>query len=494
MEERVLGTETEYACLPVGSAVRLPQDSEEQLLGFLKKLASLLPAALAQLRWPRAGEYLGNGGRFYIDRGGHPEYATPECRTVRDLVVYERAGDLLLQTLVETARQLADPESAGAKLHVFKNNVDFWGHSYGAHENYLVTPKVMAQLPRLLPFLVTRQLLAGAGRVAGDGVDGYPFRISQRAEFIDRVASDRTSQVRGLLCTRKRDLVRPGQNQRLHLILGDANLSDYALYLKIGTTILVLKMLEEDHLQDIPGLQDPVAALHQISRQPSATVTWETGGRPATAWEIQSLYLERAQRYFSSRQPTPEEAATLAKWEKTLVGLRQLKYYAASGRLEDDPAELRHRLDWLLKLWLLQRAQQQHGFTWSDRRNFILDLTYHDLDPNAGLFLRSRQLGLVEEQLPEEECQRALREPPADTRAWLRGRIIQEAPSYNIRVQVDNWSRLSLLAGDLQRAHAFDRTRRLLHKLQLRLDDPLSPAQDLWPEVEAFWQQWRPSA
>lgn len=489
METRVLGTETEYACLPVGGTAVLPRESPEKLLASLKQLAGLLQAALVHLDWPRAGEYLGNGGRFYLDRGGHPEYATPECRRVQEVVLYERAGDFLVQQLVETARQLAAPTSPGARLHVFKNNVDSWGNTYGAHENYLVAPKVLAQLQRLLPFLVTRQIFAGAGRVLGPQPDGYPFQLSQRAAFIDRVASDRTSQVRGLINTRKRDLVQRGQNQRLHLILGDANLADYALELKLGTTALVLRLLEEDQLHDLPALQDPVVALHQISRQPTALLAREGSPGPTTALALQSRYLERAQQYFSSRTASAEEAAILDRWAETLAGLKQLKYEAARGRLEEDPAGLRWRLDWLHKLWLLNRAQERHGFDWTDRRNAVLDLTYHDLDPDHGLCRRSQQLGLVACQAAPE-ISRAQQEPPADTRAWLRGRLIQEAQGRPVKVQVENWGKINLMAADPRRPHAFDRTRRLLSKLQLRLDDPLSPAAELWPEVKAFWQQW----
>lgn len=490
MQERIFGTESEYALLFHTEGQKgLAGLGDEAFLEHLKGVTPLLLQALAAQGQPLAGEFLGNGGRFYIDHGGHPEYATPECRSLRDLVVHEKAGDRLAQTLVESARTFLAQSGRSECLHLFKNNVDAFGNSYGAHENYLVTPAVMPRIPAILPFFVTRQIFAGAGKVCRDASGEAPYRVSQRADFLDRVFSDRTSRVRGIINTRKREIPKYGQNLRLHLIFGDANLSEYALRLKFGTTALVLRLLEEGALDDFPALPHPVQAVKRISARLDAPLGLEGRSGNYTALDIQRLFLEKARQFFSSRRPQPDERKTLALWEATLEGLAGLAVSWTAGVLEDDPADLRRRLDWLLKLWLLNRAQQKHGFGWGDPRSRLLDMKYHDLDPETGLFARCLKLGLTDRLVDDAEVLRAQKEPPRDTRACLRAQIIRCARGKAVEVHVEDWEKINLTTDWQARRniHFFEGTRKLANRLKIRLEDPFqAEAPEILESVQAF--------
>ena len=331
MQERILGTECEYALfhqrLPfspdVGNRKQTPLSEN------LQEMSALLVRVLRAENRPLAGEFLGNGGRFYIDRD-HPEYATPECRSVLDLISHEKAGDRLVRQLVEGARDIMAQDHIPGRLHAFKNNQDSRGNTYGSHENYLITQRAMEEIRGIIPFLLTRQIFAGAGKVSGlesqtiSGQQGFPFAVSQRADFIDRVISDRASETRGIINTRKREITRRGENIRLHVILGDSNMSEYALQLKLGATVLVLRMLE-DGLDGVPAFSKPVEALRGISCCPASVHAVDESSCSYTALDVQSIYLEKACRYFASHEATLEEKAILDLWERTLAGLKNLR-------------------------------------------------------------------------------------------------------------------------------------------------------------------------
>lgn len=489
MQERIFGTESEYALVfqPQGQK-GLAWLDDEAFLEHLKGMTPLLLQALKGQDIAQAGEFLGNGGRFYIDRGGHPEYATPECRSIRDLIIHEKAGDSLAQALVESARGLLPQDGRTGSLHLFKNNVDAFGNSYGAHENYLVAPGVQERFPAILPFFVTRQIFAGAGKVTRDEPH---YQMSQRADFIDRVFSDRTRKVRGIINTRKREIPQRGQNFRLHLIFGDANLSEYALRLKLGTTALALRLLEEGALDDFPTLPHPVQAMKKISRRLDAPLRLEGRGGSHTALDIQRLYLDKAQQFFSSRQLQPEEQETLRLWAATLESLGALRVSWPAGILEDDPTELRRKLDWVLKLWLLNRAGQRHNFGWLDPRARLLDMKYHDLDTETGLFGRCQRLGFIDRLVGDDEIRRGRTVAPRDTRAQLRGLIIGAARGKELEVVIEDWEKIYLTTDWQARGnvHFFDRTRRLVNRLKIRLEDPFrAEAPEILESVQAFME------
>jgi len=468
--------------------------TDRVVLERMKELTPLLVSSLASKGYASAGEFLGNGGRFYIDRGGHPEYATPECSTLRDLVAHEKAGDRILLDLMAGARKLLAGGGKGGNLQVFKNNVDSFGTTYGAHENYLVTHAAMEGIRSLIPFLVTRQIFTGSGKVIPRHAAGAPpYQLTQRADFLDQVFSDRTSEVRGIINVRKREIPREGQNRRLHIIVGDSNMSEYAIWLKIGTTSLVLRLLEDGVLEDMPVLSSPVRALKDISAGFNSPIGLEGHARPSTALDVQRLFLEKALRFCECNDVSRDEEEILEQWALTLDGLEQLEISMQTGTLEADPCNLKSKLDWVLKLWLINRVQREKGIGWDDHRPKLTDLFYHDIDPESGLFNRCRQLRLAERILEDEAISRAQYEPPPDTRARIRGTIIQNSEGKNVEVVVENWEVVKIAANpDKNRSeHPFRRLYRMSNRLDVRLLDPFV-AQDasLTGEVEAFLANW----
>lgn len=388
---------------------------------------------------------LPNGSRLYTDHA-HPEYSTPECLGAREVVACDKAGEAILLSGVAALRETLP----GCQVELYKNNNDLQGHSYGTHENYLLTAgcyqRLLVEAPAwavaaLVPFLISRQILAGAGRVGGAG--GY--ELSQRAEFMAALFGLETTYNRPLINTRDEPHADSRRFRRLHLILGDANLSEYAAFLKIGTTQLVLSLLEDDLLASV-GLREPVAAVRRVAQEWTAPLEL-ADGRRWTALELQEFFLEQVAAHPASYQWHPEAAAILAAWDQTLTGLRQLKLSPAWD-LEDDPLELRRRLDWLLKLWLMQRYRRQKNLAWDNPVLQILDLQYHRLDRQAGLYYQLQHQGLAARLLTEAEITHYVSNPPATTRAFFRGRCLGRFPT---EVAWVNWEVIAFRRQDLCR-------------------------------------------
>ncbi|MDQ7781720.1 MAG: proteasome accessory factor PafA2 family protein [Desulfomonilaceae bacterium] len=495
MKTRIFGTECEYALMhyPEGTRPCGPF-SHGLLLDRMKELTPLLVSSLASKGYTYAGEFLGNGGRFYIDRGGHPEYATPECSTLKDLVAHEKAGERIVLDLTTGAGALLADSGHAGTLRVFKNNTDSFGTTYGGHENYLVTPSAMQDIRALIPFLVTRQVIAGSGKVTAPHDGNSPvYQITQRADFVDRVFSDRTSEVRGIINLRKREIPREGQNRRLHIIVGDSNMSQYAIWLKIGTTSLILRLLEEGALGDAPELSSPVRALKGISRGLNCPIGLKGHTRKSTALDVQSLYWDRARRFCANNGATPDEKEILQQWAITLEGLEELRISPQTGLLEADPGNLKSKLDWVLKLWLIDRVHKAKGIGWDDYRSRLIDVLYHDLDPEAGLFNRCLQMQIADKVLDDEAIERALHEPPGDTRARIRGMIIQSSAGKNVEVVVENWEMVRIAANADKNGfeHPFRRLHRMSNRLDVRLLDPfLARDESLTAEVDGFLAAW----
>lgn len=495
MHQRIFGTECEYAPVLHGTGRRIPTKRyAENPDDHQKQIAARLMAGAGTLGIPMAGEFLGNGGRLYVDRGGHPEYATPECRSIADLVAYEIAGDRLVRELAETLNAKEGYARDGAcRLHLYKNNVDFYGHTYGGHENYLITPQALNDIARLLPFLVTRQIFTGAGKAMTFPRDGaFGFQISQRADFFDCTFSDRTSEVRGIINIRKREISRMDQNRRLHLIVGDSNMAQYAIGLKIGTMVLMLRLLEAGALDTDFELLSPAGALKAVSRDLQAKIGVRHQGRCTdyTALEIQSRCLEKALRYYAVHAPGAEEAQWLQNWERILSGLPDLKICQSAMAVERDGAELRRKIDWILKLWLLDRSRSKGA---DEKQLKKLDLTYHDLDPATGLYERCLALDLVDRMIPERGIETARSAPPQNTRARLRGLVVQKTFGKKVDVQVEDWERIRIRArmDDSGARHSFHRLRSEVNSMGIRLEDPFR-AQDpqTMGQLKAFMDKW----
>ncbi len=358
-----------------------------------------------------------NGGRYYVDHA-HPEYCTPECSNARDLVKYEKAGELILDLSRLAAEQLLLDNQ---EIIIYKNNTDYKGHSYGSHENYLMSRKIPFPniVNGLTPFLVTRQIITGSGKVgAENGADETEFQISQRADFFEKEVGLSTMVERPLINTRDEPHADSKLYRRLHVIVGDSNMSEFAIYIKVGITAIVLQLIEKGVVGKQFALQDPVAVIKSVSRDLSAKSSYELkDNRKWTAIEIQQAYLELAHQHLSTEERTPIVEDVLEKWEYVLEGLKA------------DPMSLGQHLDWVIKKNLIDAYVARHGFKWTDPRVRMLDLQYHDLRPDKGLYYRLLKNGHVERILTHEEIVHGIQHPPLDTRAYFRGTCLRKFPN-----------------------------------------------------------------
>jgi proteasome accessory factor A len=361
-----------------------------------------------------ANVILTNGARLYVDHA-HPEYSTPEVTTPLDLVRWDKAGE---RVMAEAARRAAAVPNT-APVQLYKNNTDNKGVSYGCHENYLMaraTP--FAEIVRhLTPFFVSRQVFAGAGRV-GTGQDGRGngFQISQRADFFEVEVGLETTLKRPIINTRDEPHADPEKYRRLHVIIGDANLNEVATYLKAGTTSLVLAMIEAGFVDRDLSVEQPVSSLRAVSHDPTLThLLTLRDGRKLTAVQLQMEYLELARKYVESTLGDDADEQTvdvLARWESVLT------------RLEDDPRTCSREVDWVAKLAILDGYRERESLDWTSHKLQLVDLQYHDVRPDRGLYNRLAARGSVERLVTEESVTRAMTEPPEDTRAYFRGRCL----------------------------------------------------------------------
>jgi len=445
---KVMGIETEYGISRPGSA-----DFNPVLASSL--LINTFAGALRRIRWDYEQEsplrdargfepvqerepseedlglanvILPNGARYYVDHA-HPEYSTPECATPRDLVVHDKAGERILERSLELARELLPP---GERLAVYKNNTDGKGNSYGCHENYLVDRNApFSRIVRdLTPFFVTRQIFTGAGKVGvessrSEGAD-VPYQLSQRTDFFEAEVGLETTLKRPIINTRDEPHADPEKYRRLHVIIGDANMCEVATFLKLGTTALILKMIEDEFLPDL-SLDGPVQALHEVSWDPTVRAAVRLAdGRTATAVELQWEYLDHAKRWAKEHEDSPGNAEILERWERVLEGL------------EEDPLSLHRELDWVAKHRLVSAYRERDGLAWDDPKLALIDLQYHDVRRDRGLYQRLADTGKVERLVSEAEVELASREPPEETRAFFRGGCIRRYPDAIVAASWDS--------------------------------------------------------
>jgi len=385
--------------------------------------------------WGRSSNvFLVNGARLYLDVGSHPEYATPECDSVRDVVIHDKAGERILEQLVVSAEQRLHEEGIRGTVYLFKNNTDSAGNSYGCHENYLTSRRDdfghYAEV--LIPFLVSRQIYAGAGKVL-QTARGAMFSISQRAEHIWEGVSSATTRSRPIINTRDEPHADAERYRRLHVIVGDSNMSEHATFLKVGATSLLLRMLEEPNvvLRDMT-LENPIRAIREISHDITCTRKVRlANGREVSALDIQSAYLQRALRYAETRGLNPEEKMALEAWEHAVT------------TIERDPLALDTGCDWVIKHNLIESYRERHGLSLSDPQVALVDLQYHDISRDRGLFYRMQARGLVDRVCDDAEIELATDQPPQTTRARLRGEFIRKAKERKRDYTVD-WVHLKL--------------------------------------------------
>ncbi|MHB1444067.1 MAG: Pup--protein ligase [Acidimicrobiales bacterium] len=424
MDRRIFGLENEYGvtCTLRGQR-RLSPDEVARYL--FRRVVS----------WGRSSNvFLENGARLYLDVGSHPEYATPECDSIEDLVAHDKAGERILENLLLSAEQRLREEGIRGVIHLFKNNTDSAGNSYGCHENYLTSRRDdfghYAEI--LIPFFVSRQIYAGAGKVL-QTARGAVYCISQRAEHIWEGVSSATTRSRPIINTRDEPHADAERFRRLHVIVGDSNMSEYATFLKIGATSILLRMLEDPSvvLRDMT-LENPIRAIREISHDPLCQRKVRlANGREASALDIQFEYLARATRYHEQRGLGPMEEKALTMWEHCLNGL------------EKDPFSLDRECDWVIKHRLIEGYRQRHDLPLTHPKVALMDLQYHDVSRERGLFYRLQARGMVERTTSDAAIQSAVDNPPQTTRARLRGEFIKKAKERRRDFTVD-WVHLKL--------------------------------------------------
>jgi proteasome accessory factor A len=378
---------------------------------------------------------LTSGARFYLDHA-HPEFCTPECTNARDIVRYEKAGERIL----EVSRSLSRAETrlpGGQRILIYKNNSDHKGNSYACHENYLMdrnTP--FGQIvEHFMPFLVTRQIFCGSGKVgAENNTDPCTYQISQRADFFETEVGLDTMVKRPLINTRDEPHANRERYRRLHVILGDSNMSEYSMYVRVGVTALVLQMIEDGFITQDLSLRNPVKAVKDVSRDLSCRQPIElASGRKLSPLDIQGQYFKLAQRYVAEHGADAYAHDVLLKWEHLLT------------QLETEPLSLLREVDWVAKWHLLTAYMDRRGEDWDSSRMAMMDLQYHDLRPDRGLYFLLERQGAVEHLLTEAEIADAIDNPPADTRAYFRGMVLKK---FRDRVFGVNWDSLSFSLGE----------------------------------------------
>ena len=423
MDRRIFGLENEYGvtCTLRGQR-RLSPDEVARYL--FRRVVS----------WGRSSNvFLENGARLYLDVGSHPEYATPECDDVFDVVSHDKAGERILEGLVHGAEERLEEEGIRGEIFVFKNNTDSAGNSYGCHENYLVSrhKDFHRTVDVLIPFLVTRQIFLGAGKLT-QTPRGTTYSISQRADHIWEGVSSATTRSRPIINTRDEPHADAERYRRLHVIAGDSNMSEYATFVKVGTMIALLQMIEKDVVFRDLSLENPIRAIREIAHDPTCRRKIRLmNGRELSALDIQWEYLDRAMRFARSPGFPPQVKAAVDRWETLLTGL------------EKDPMTLDREVDWVAKYRLLERYQSRRGLQLSDARLAMMDLSYHDVNRTRGLFYMLQDKGLMERVVSDENIASAVRRPPQTTRARLRGEFIKAAKAKKRDFTVD-WVHLKL--------------------------------------------------
>jgi proteasome accessory factor A len=423
MERRIFGLEIEYGvtCTFRGQR-RLSPDEVARYL--FRRVVS----------WGRSSNvFLENGARLYLDVGSHPEYATPECDTVRGVVVHDKAGERILEGLVEQAEQRLHEEGIAGQIYLFKNNTDSAGNSYGSHENYLVARygEFQKLADTLIPFLVTRQIFAGAGKVL-QTPRGAVFSISQRAEHIWEGLSSATTRSRPIINSRDEPHADAERYRRLHVIVGDSNMSEYATWLKVATTDLVLRMIESGAVMRDYTLDNPIRAIREISHDMGCQRRVKlAGGRELSALEIQREYYDRVSQFIDHSGSDPETDRILAEWGRVL------------STLADDPLKLSRECDWVAKYHLIDDYRTRRDLPLSHPRIAMLDLQYHDVNTERGLYYLLQRRGRADRIVADAEIEIARSTPPQTTRARLRGEFIRQAKRRRRDFTVD-WVHLKL--------------------------------------------------
>jgi len=425
VHRRIYGLENEYGITcTVDGARRLSPDEVARYL--FRRVVS----------WGRSSNvFLVNGARLYLDVGSHPEYATPECDSVREVITHDKAGERILEQLAASAEDRLREEGIDGDIFLFKNNTDSANNSYGCHENYMTVRNddLSSYDEVIIPFLVSRQIWAGAGKIFENPRGGAGFSISQRAAHIWEGVSSATTRSRPIINSRDEPHADAERYRRLHVIVGDSNMSEYAGFLKVGACGFILRMLEEPSVvfRDMT-LENPTRAIREISNDLTCRRTVRlASGREMSALDIQREFLDRALRFAERRDTTPEEDLVLAMWQHCLDGI------------ENDPLSLHRECDWVAKYRMVESYRERHGLALSDPKVLLLDLQYHDVNRRRSLYYLMQDRGLMERITTDAAIATAVDQAPSTTRAKLRGDFIRRAKERQRDFTVD-WVHLKL--------------------------------------------------
>ncbi|ALG28998.1 Pup--protein ligase [Glutamicibacter halophytocola] len=419
MDRRIYGLETEFGLTYVPSDGRrlTPEDAARHLFKPV-------------VNWGRSSNvFLENGSRLYLDVGSHPEYATAECDQLKQLIAHDRAGEAFMLDLVDQAEDQLLEEGHEGRIYMFKNNVDSAGNSYGCHENYLIPRKIEFKrlADMLIPFLVTRQLLCGAGHlIAGD--DQTKFVFSQRADHMWEGVSSATTRSRPIINTRDEPHADAEYHRRLHVIVGDSSMSETTQLLKIGATDLVLRLIESGEIYHDLRLENPIRSIRQISHDFNGQTTVRLmGGDEPTALQIQWILLESVKEFVARHGAHHDQVErVLELWERTLTAIESGNY----SLIDQD-------IDWAIKHKLIHGYAQKNSLPLSSPRLAQLNLTYHDIDPARGLFHVLKRRGLASSVVSDADIREAVNNPPATTRAAIRSKFIRAARAHGRRYSAD---------------------------------------------------------
>lgn len=435
---RVIGTETEFGIASRDPNASDPVANSLHLIGHYPNLPAphavwdyenenpLLDARGFEVDGERErpgpdynrqlNKVLANGGRLYVD-GAHPEYSTPECTNAREVVAFERVGErIIAQALkgIGTAR-------GHEQFVLYKNNSDGKGNSYGYHENYLVSRAVsFERITHLLtPFLITRSIYAGSGKVGAENqTSPVEYQLSQRADFFETLVDLNTMVRRPIINTRDEPHCDSAKYRRLHVIVGDANMAELPTYLKVGTLSIVLQVLEAGANVPRIDLADPIAAIKQVSRDVQVKETVKLAdGTSTTAIAVQRAYLKAAQEFYACHELDQVTKDVLVRWEDVL------------DRLERDPRLLVRELDWVAKRYLIESYMERKFCGWDDPRVRLMDLQYHDIRPDKGLYYTLERGNRIERIVLDPEIARAEFTAPTGTRAYFRGQCVKKYPN-----------------------------------------------------------------
>ena len=419
-----MGVETEFGVAAY--------DGSRQVLTPEEVARYLFRPVVAQHR--SSNVFTSNASRLYLDVGSHPEYATAECDSLSQLLSYDKAGERIFHQLSQQCDEALRNDGFAGSTYLFKNNVDSRGNSYGAHENYLISRELALKSfgQQLLPFLITRQLICGAGKIAGD-----KFVISQRADQVWEGVSSATTRTRPIINTRDEPHGDSHRYRRMHVIVGDSNMSEPTFALKVGSMLLVIEMLEAGF--DLPDMElaDPIAHIRDIAADPTgATELTLAAGGTVTALEVQQRTLEAAKRWLEQRPdegtPNEEMARVVDLWARVLDAIATQDFSGVDTEI-----------DWVIKRKLLTQFKDRLGCGWDHPKLAQIDLTYHDINPERGLFYVLERKGLAARWIDNAAIEHAVDDPPATTRAAVRGEFLTAVRERGLAHNVD-WVHLKV--------------------------------------------------